>query len=254
MERSTNLRDLLPRQELSPPPADAKDLEVPLGGDSLPVRLYLTEEVGPCLFFFHAEGETVDHYNALGENLNYQGISLAVIGYRGRGKSGGEPTFETLFSDALEAFDYLEKLLHERGRRSIIALLGRSLGAGVALAVAVERLSQVSALILDSPIIDGKEWLARRRLSPSGDPFRIIERLKEWRKPLLIFQAQLDEEVSLPQAEKLLIFCPGRNKRLVIMPGFRREETIERGGMLYAETIAELLNRLVGRFQRRSLH
>jgi len=193
MERPADLRDLLPRKALSPPPTGAEDLEVPLKEGSLPVRLFLTKEVGPTLFFFHAEGETVDHYDTLGENLNNFGISLVVIGYRGRGKGGGEPAFENIFSDALQAFDYLENYLHERERKSIIALLGRSLGAGVALAVAAQRADRVSALILDSPIIDGKEWLVRRNLRLAEDPFRIMERLKQWRKALLIFQAQLDE-------------------------------------------------------------
>ncbi len=253
MEKSTTLKDLLPQKELSPPPEGVQEIKVPLTGGSLPVRLYLSPEIGPTVFFFHAEGETPEHYNGLGDNLREFGISLAVIGYRGQGGGKGEPSFETLFQDALRAFDYLKDFLKDRGRRSIIALLGRSLGAGVALTVAVERASEVSALILDSPIIDGSAWLAYRGLPSGEDPFQIVERIKKWRKALLIFQAQFDEEISLPETEKLLIFCPGRNKRLLIMPGYRREETIERGGKLYAETIAELLNRMVGKFGRKRM-
>lgn len=253
MEKSTTLKDLLPQKELSPPPEGVQEIKVPLTGGSLPVRLYLSPEIGPTVFFFHAEGETPEHYNGLGDNLREFGISLAVIGYRGQGGGEGEPSFETLFQDALKAFDYLKDFLKDRGRRSIIALLGRSLGAGVALTVAVERASEVSALILDSPIIDGSAWLAYRGLPSGEDPFQIVERIKKWRKALLIFQAQFDEEISLPETEKLLIFCPGRNKRLLIMPGYRREETIERGGKLYAETIAELLNRMVGKFGRKRM-
>lgn len=253
MEKSTTLKALLPRKKLSPPPEGAQDIKVPLKGGSLPVRLYLSPEVGPTVFFFHAEGETTEHYDDLGNNLGEFGVSLAVIGYRGQGGGEGEPSFETLFQDAVKAFDYLKDFLKDRGRRSIIALLGRSLGAGVALTVAVERASEVSALILDSPIIEGSAWLAYRGLHNGEDPFQIVERIKKWRKALLIFQAQFDEEISLPETEKLLIFCPGRNKRLLIMPGYRREETIERGGKLYAETIAELLNRMVGKFGRKRM-
>jgi len=253
MEKSTTLKDLLPQNELSPPPEGVQEIKVPLTGGNLPVRLYLSPEIGPTVFFFHAEGETPEHYNGLGDSLREFGVSLAVIGYRGQGGGEGEPSFETLFQDALKAFDYLKDFLKDRGRRSIIALLGRSLGAGVALTVAVERASEVSALILDSPIIDGSAWLAYRGLPSGEDPFQIVERIKKWRKALLIFQAQFDEEISLPETEKLLIFCPGRNKRLLIMPGYRREETIERGGKLYAETIAELLNRMVGKFGRKRM-
>ncbi len=254
MERSTALKDLISDQKLAPPPEGSEDLYVDLEGGRLPVRLHLSEEVGPHLFFFVAEGDTIDRYDQLGQDLREHGLSLLVIGYRGQAQAQGEVDWSNIFDDALKAFDFLRDFLAKRGRQGIVGLLGRSLGAGVALKVAVERVSQVSALILDSPVVDGQDWLAHRGLVSDRDPFQIVELLKAWRKPILVFQAQRDEEVSLPQVEKLLIFCPARNKKLLIMPGYKREETIERGGALYAETIAELLNRLAGRFQRKRFH
>ncbi|GEM_PF-2956426 len=251
MEKSTTLSALLPREPFCSPPEGAEDIVVPLAGGTLTVRQYLTETVGPHLFFFPAEKDSPDHYHDLGQNLNKEGVSLSIIAYRGQNAGEGEATWGNIFDDALAAFDFLLRYLEERGRYSPIALLGRSLGAGIALRIAVERASKVWALVLDSPIIDGRAWLSYRGLASEEDPFQIEKYIKKWTKPLLIFQAQLDEEVSLPQAEKLLIFCPGRNKKLLIMPGYHREETIERGGLLYAETIAELLNRLVGRFKKK---
>ncbi len=254
MERSTSLKDLIPCKKLAPSEEGAEDLIVPLEDGTLPVRLYLTEETGPHLFFFVAEGDTVDKYDQLGKDLREHGISLLVIGYRGQNEGQGKVNWANIFTDALKVFDFLDNFLVQRGRQGLIGLLGRSLGAGVALRVAVDRVPRVAALFLDSPIINGLDWLTQRGFSTNQDYFDILTLLKEWRKPLLIFQAQLDEEVSLPQAEKLLIFSPARNKKLLIMPGYRRHETIERGGALYAETIAELLNRLAGRFRRKSLH
>ncbi len=255
MERPPDLRDLIPKRGPRPLPQGVKDVKVSLKDGSLLARIYLSVDSGPSLFFFHAEGESIDYYDTLGHDLNLLGISLIVIGYRGRSSSTeGEPSFKTIFQDALEAFDYLKLFLEKRGRVSIIALLGRSLGTAVALKVAVERITSVSALILDSPIVDSQRWLAYYKLSYKEFPFSPIECIKKWYKPLLVFQAQFDKIFSLPEAEKFLVFCPGKNKRLLIMPGYKREETIERGGKLYAETIAELLNRMVGRFGRKSLH
>ncbi len=251
MERQTHLSDLIPRRPLPPPPPGAEDLTIELQGGSLPVRLFPASERAPMVFFFPAEGDTLDHYDELGKNFLKQDLSLAVVGYRGMNEGLGEPSFENIFQDALQAFWATRDAFAARGRKGPVSLLGRSLGAGVALKLAVEISSELSALILDSPIIDGPSWLAKRGLDYRQDPFQVLENIQKWRKPLLVFQAQLDEEVSLPEAEKLLIFCAGHNKRLLIMPGFRREETIEKGGLLYAETIAELLNRLASRFGRR---
>ncbi len=256
MEGQTHLADLIPRERVSPPPEGAVDLTIPLQGGSLPARVFLASPEAPKLFFFPAEREKIDHYDQLGRYFLEQDINFVVIGYRGANEGRGEASFETLFPDAKEAFFFLEDWFREKGYRGRVALHGRSLGAGVALALASELKEEINALILDSPIIDGKDWLARRGLATEEDPFRVLEHVKSWRKPLLMFQAQLDEEVSLTEVEKLLIFCPGHNKRLLIMPGYRREETIERGGALYAETIAELLNRLASRFgkRKRTLH
>ena len=255
MERQTHLSDLIPRKPLASPPPEAQDLTVDLPGGTLPVRIFPASERAPMVFFFPAEGDTLDHYHELGKNFLKNDITLAIIGYRGMNEGAGEPSFENIFQDAVQAFWATREALAARGYKGPISLLGRSLGAGVALRIAVDLASELSALILDSPIIDGPSWLAKRGLASHEDPFQVIEHIKRWRKPLLIFQAQLDEEVSLPEAEKLLIFCAGHNKRLLIMPGFRREETIEKGGPLYAETIAELLNRLASRFGRkRKMH
>ncbi|AEH44535.1 hypothetical protein Thein_0655 [Thermodesulfatator indicus DSM 15286] len=254
MERQTNLMDLIPQEPLSPPPTGAEDVEVPLQGGKLPARLFLASSAAPILFFFIAEKEPVDKYNQLGQYFLGHDISFGVIGYRGAHGLPGEASFENIFSDAKEAFFFLRDKFAEKGRKGPVSLLGRSLGAGVALSLAVELPHEVTALILDSPVVDGISWLAHRGLNTDKDPFEIIEKFKKWRKPLLVFQAQKDEEVSLPEAEKVLIFTAARNKRLLIMPGFKREETIEKGGPLYAETIAELLNRLASRFGRRKTH
>lgn len=248
MEGQTHLSQFIPRKALAPPPAQAEDLTVELKGGTLPVRLFPASEKAPMVFFYPAERQTIDHYDRLGRYFQERDLTLAVIGYRGMNEGRGEASFDNIFEDAKEAFWVVKERLAQKGRKGPISLLGRSLGAGVALRVAVETPGEISALILDSPIVDGLSWLAHRGLSWPSDPFQVLELIKGWRKPLLIFQAQLDEEVSLPEAEKLLIFCAGHNKRLLIMPGFRREETVEKGGPLYAETIAELLNRLASRF------
>lgn len=66
-----------------------------------------------------------------------------LVNYRGFGGSSGNPTQASLFSDALTIYDAL------RQRHSQIAVIGRSLGSGIATYLASER--PVRRLILATP-------------------------------------------------------------------------------------------------------
>lgn len=71
--------------------------------------------------------------------------TVYLVAYRGYGASDGEPTEADLLADALALHDDIAKR-HPGGR---IAVVGRSLGSGVATWVAAER--KVSALVLVTP-------------------------------------------------------------------------------------------------------
>ena len=68
---------------------------------------------------------------------------LYLVHYRGWGSSGGKPKEVDLMADALAVFD------HVKATHDDVAVIGRSLGTGVAVRVASER--PVSALVLVTP-------------------------------------------------------------------------------------------------------
>ncbi len=69
--------------------------------------------------------------------------TIYIINYRGYGESGGSPTEEGLYSDALAIYDYVSQ------KHSKICVIGRSLGTGVATYLASQR--EVDRLVLIEP-------------------------------------------------------------------------------------------------------
>lgn len=76
-----------------------------------------------------------------------EGWSVALLNYRGFGRSGGKPSEKAIYADALQAFDFFTG--RDDVDRSRVVLFGRSLGTGVATYVARHR--PVSGVILASP-------------------------------------------------------------------------------------------------------
>ena len=81
--------------------------------------------------------------------------SLFLVNYRGYGGSSGQPSEAALFADALAIFD------HVRREHSEIAVMGRSLGSGVAVLVASERPVEQLVLVtaFDSLVNVAREYL-----------------------------------------------------------------------------------------------
>ncbi|MFA5881317.1 MAG: alpha/beta fold hydrolase, partial [Eubacteriales bacterium] len=74
-----------------------------------------------------------------------KGWNVVLMNYRGYGQSEGVPGEKKLFSDALEIYDYFAA----REKPGKIAVMGRSLGTGVATYLAANR--KVNGVVLVSP-------------------------------------------------------------------------------------------------------
>jgi len=142
--------------------------------------------------------------------------SLYLVNYRGYGGSGGRPTEAGLRADALAVFD------HVRRERAEIAVMGRSLGSGVAVQLAserpVERLVLVTAY--DSLVNVAREYF---RWLPVGlllrDRYESATRANEVEAPVLIVIAAEDEIISRERSEALAAaFTPGQ-AQVEVVPG-----------------------------------
>jgi hypothetical protein len=119
----------------------------------------------PALIYFGGNGEEVSGFALEANEL--PGVSFALFNYRGYGKSAGDPSEQALFSDALAIYDAVAARPGVDRKR--IAVMGRSLGSGVATYLASQR--PVAAVVLVTPF-DSVAAIARARY-----PFVLVDLL-----------------------------------------------------------------------------
>ena len=127
--------------------------------------------------------------------------------YRGYGGSTGSPSEEAIARDALTLFDTVYN------RHPNIAVVGRSLGSGVAVRLASQR--PASRLILITPY-NSLESLAKQRFPWFPVKWLLKDRFESWRYaahitvPTLLIAAGHDEVIPRSSTQQLYThFAPG---------------------------------------------
>jgi len=116
------------------------------------VKAPATQVSAPLLIYFGGNAEEVSWLASTAGQ--YAGWSLLTFNYRGYGRSEGKPGETELFADALQIYDYAVS----RAQGGCVAVMGRSLGSGVAVYLAARR--PLAGVILVSPY-DSVESVAR---------------------------------------------------------------------------------------------
>jgi hypothetical protein len=216
----------LPYEEVSFPAADG----VPLHGWYLP-----GDPAKPLVLFAHGNAGNLSHRidNLLG--FHRLGLPVFIFDYRGYGRSEGEPTEKGTYEDIRGALAWLK----QRGwspRR--IIYFGRSLGAAVALQLALEE--PPAGLVLESAFTSvagmGRHhqpltyallgwWAVSAR-------YDNLAKIGGLRCPLLLFQGENDTIVPSKMARQLLEKAPAP-KSLHLIPGADHNDTYQMGGNLY---------------------
>jgi len=153
------------------------------------------------------------------------GVSWLLMDYRGYGQSAGSPSEAALVADALALYDHALTLPGVDPKR--IYAFGRSLGSGVAVALAAERplAGLVLATPFDSLVAVAKryywylpvDWMLKHR-------FDSIARAPQQKTPLLCLVAQLDEVIPPAHAQRLFEAWGGP-KRKVVLSGAHHNST-----------------------------
>ena len=99
----------------------------------------------PVVLFCHGNAGNISHRVDNLYWLNQAGYSTFIFDYRGYGRSAGNPSEPGLYADARGALAWLKK---EYGATGPVIYFGRSLGAAIALQLAIETPPQ--ALIMES--------------------------------------------------------------------------------------------------------
>ncbi|WP_298627470.1 alpha/beta fold hydrolase [uncultured Legionella sp.] len=156
----------------------------------------------PTVLYLHGNAGHIGYRMPLAREFIKSGLGVFLLEYRGYGGNKGSPTEKGFYEDSETALNYL---VQQGIKPSAIAVLGESIGTGVATKLASEH--QFCALILQSPFTSLTSvaqyhypWLI---LKP-WDQFNSLTRIKNINSPLLILHGTKDRIV--PYTEGLALF------------------------------------------------
>jgi pimeloyl-ACP methyl ester carboxylesterase len=162
--------------------------------------------------------------------------AIFLMHYRGYEGSSGKPSEAAIQRDALTLFDKVHAEYAE------VALVGRSLGSGVAIRVA--SLRPVSGLVLVTPYSSIQD-IAEGRFPYVPVRWLLLDKFESWRYasavhvPTLLLAAGNDELIPLTSTQKLYRAFPAGVASLKVIPYFGHNDISS--SPVYMETIFRAL-------------
>jgi pimeloyl-ACP methyl ester carboxylesterase len=183
-----------------------------------------------AIIYFGGNGEDVSA-NLEGFSRAFPDHALFLLHYRGYGGSTGQPSEQAISSDAVALFKSVY------AQHTQVALIGRSLGSGVAIRLASE--VRASRLILVTPY-DSIEEIAAAAYPYVPVRLLLLDRYESWKYapaiaiPTTLIAAQNDEVIPRASTAKLFArFRPGVASMKVIA-GVGHNDIGEQGEYLKA--------------------
>lgn len=162
-------------------------------------------EARRLVVYCHGNSEHVaDQANLVCRLQSYLAATVFVFDYRGYGRSRGKPHERGCIADGLAAQRWLAE--REDVDTADIVLMGRSIGGGVAVAMAAEQGAR--ALILESTFSRMTDaaaalypWLPVRLVM--SNRYNSLKRIQKYAGPFFISHSSADEIVPFEQARRL---------------------------------------------------
>ena len=228
---------------------DLKDLLISVSEDvSVGARVFLDNKNFPNILFFHGNAELAQEYDDISNFYKNHNCNLIVSDYRGYGLSSGISEKDNLLSDSVKIFDYIENFLSAEGFDGPVIVMGRSLGSASAWEIASKRLKNIGAVIIESGFATEYPLLDLMGIAPSSiefslnDGFGNLEKIKKYKKPLLIIHAEEDHIVPLSEGELAYKTALSKNKKIVVVESANHNNIIYRLGDRYFKDIEDFIN------------
>jgi dipeptidyl aminopeptidase/acylaminoacyl peptidase len=158
----------------------------------------------PGVVYFGGRSEEVS-WVARDAGKLFPGMAVLAVNYRGYGDSQGDPAEEHMVDDGRMLFDWLSERFHVDPQR--IAIVGRSLGSGVAVQVAMER--SAHSVVLITPY-DSILAIAKRRFRTMPveyvlrDRFESVKYASALTAPTYVLRAASDDVVPHSHTDQLV--------------------------------------------------
>jgi fermentation-respiration switch protein FrsA (DUF1100 family) len=191
------------------------------------------------LLWFHGNAGNISHRADNLRMLADRGLALLLVDYRGYGASEGKPSERELYLDGEAAYRYL---VEERGiEPGRIVCFGRSLGAAVALHVALD--AEVAGLIMESPFANIPAMaranpVLRLAAALARNRFDSLGRVGRLQVPLLIIHGERDRVVPIAQGRAIFEAAP-EPKRFHVLEQAGHNDTYLAGGPDYWRAFTE---------------
>ena len=234
-----------PRRDVSPAPDGAMELLVPVADAEVHLRWYRPPpRPGVSVLLFHGNGEVVADYDSLAERFRNCGAELAVVDYRGYGRSRGTPTLRNALQDA----PLVVKALNAAGAGSVI-VMGRSLGSACAAELYPAPPEFVLGFIWESGAADLRNLVRRRGLTPPAEFFEAdlavfepCRKLARGHRPLLVIHGEEDSLIDPREARQAFAAAAAVEKQLCFIPAHGHNDLAY--SPLYWESISAFVQRL----------
>ena len=158
----------------------------------------------PGVVYFGGRSEEVS-WVARDAGKLFPGMAVLAVNYRGYGDSHGDPAEAHFVEDGRMLFDWLSERHHVDPKR--IAVVGRSLGSGVAVQVAMER--DANSIVLITPY-DSILALAKRKFKTLPvdyflqHKFESVKYAEQIKAPAYVLRAAVDDIVPHSHTDMLV--------------------------------------------------
>ena len=217
-------RLFFPLDDDRPAPGGAQDIMVPIARDTrLHVRVHPAPQPRLAAILFHGNGELVADYDLFAPRYQAASITLAVVDFRGYGRSEGFPSFRNVVNDAPVVVEELRPILvDDDGQPLPTVVVGRSLGSACAAEIARRPTLGVAGLVLESAFGDLEAFVTRRGMRCDGplpehdwEAFCPLRKLRQWTGPLLILHGDQDQLID-PSEARLLYDAAGTTRKQLV--------------------------------------
>lgn len=203
-------------------PHEELTITTPEGAQLNMVRLKADSAIG-AIFYLHGNAGNNQNWGDVMAPITYFGYDVFVYDYRSYGKSTGELNEETLYADALLAYDAVA----DRFPENKIIIYGRSLGTSMASYTAANR--QEKMLVLESPFYELYD--AVEHAVPVFPPKFLMryempthKYLTDAGSEVVIFHGTDDDLVPFSSGYALYETASGKNVRMVPIKGGRHND------------------------------
>jgi len=187
-------------------------------GGMINVLQFKAESSKGLILYYHGNAGNLAGWGFVAQDFVSLGYDVAILDYRGYGKSTGKRTEKTILSDAVAVYDHFINEYPE----DMIILYGRSLGTGIAAYAGSRR--NPAKIILETPYYTFTSLVqAHVPVFPAAPSlkfkFNTHRYLKEVRCPVYIFHGTEDSVVPFKQGNRLYKSLDPENAFMYIIKG-----------------------------------